>query len=56
MAKGTTKTFPIHLTSNPTFASPHNRTKYPDKRRMFPMYLNTLEFFIKGLLATSALL
>ena len=48
IAKGITKAFPIHFTSNPVFGSPHKRTKYPDKRRIFPMYLNTLVFFIKG--------
>jgi hypothetical protein len=54
IAKGTTKTFPMHLTNNPIFISPHNRKKYPDKRRRLPMYLNTLDFDIRGLLPTSA--
>jgi len=48
IANGTTKAFPIHFTSNPDFGSPHNRKKYPDKRRIFPMYLNTSVFDIKG--------
>jgi hypothetical protein len=48
IAKGTTKMFPIHFTNNPIFMSPHNRKKYPDKRRILPMYLHTLDFAIKG--------
>jgi hypothetical protein len=48
IAKGTTKIFPIHFTNNPIFISPHNRKKYPNKRRILPMYLNTLDLDIKG--------
>ncbi len=47
-AKGITKRFPIHFTSNPVFGSPHNRTKYPDRRRILPMYLRTSVFLKKG--------
>jgi hypothetical protein len=54
IAKGTTNMFPTHFTNNPIFMSPHNRKKYPDKRRILPMYLHTLDFAIKGLLPTSA--
>jgi len=54
IAKGTTKAFPIHLTNNPIFMSPQSKKKYPDKRRMLPMYLNTLDLDIRGLLPTSA--
>jgi hypothetical protein len=48
IAKGTTKMFSIHLTNNPIFISPQSRKKYPDKRRILPMYLHTLDFAIKG--------
>ena len=47
-AKGTTKTFPIHFTNKPDFGSPHNKKKYPDKRRMLPMYLRRSDFDIRG--------
>jgi hypothetical protein len=40
--------FPIHLTNNPTVISPQSRKKYPDKRRILPMYRNTSDFAIKG--------
>ena len=55
MAKGTTKMFPMHFTNNPIFMSPQSRKKYPDKRRMLPMYRNTLDFDIRGI-PTSAVI
>jgi len=48
IAKGITKAFPTHFTSNPVFGSPHNKKKYPDKRRILPMYLRVSVFDIKG--------
>ena len=48
MAKGTTKAFPIHLTNKPDFGSPQSKKKYPDKRRMLPMYLKRSDFDIRG--------
>jgi hypothetical protein len=48
IAKGTTKIFPIHFTNNPIFISPHNRKKYPDNRRILPMYLKKSDFAIRG--------
>jgi hypothetical protein len=37
MAKGITKTLPIHFTSNPIDISPHSMKKYPERRRILPM-------------------
>jgi hypothetical protein len=48
IAKGTTKAFPIHFTIKPDFGSPHNRKKYPDKRRMLPIYLRISDLDIRG--------
>jgi len=38
-AKGMTKALPMHLINRPDFGSPHNKKKYPDRRRMLPIYL-----------------
>lgn len=35
---------PIHFAINPILGSPHKRMKYPDKRKMFPIYLNKSGF------------
>jgi hypothetical protein len=48
IAKGITNIFPIHFTNSPTFISPQSRKKYPDRRRILPIYLKKSDLDMRG--------